>query len=161
MVTSAAITEDRNVIKKEAEKVLKYKDLTIDIQRMCNVKTNVMPVITGATETISKNIPKIPEQRTGKARNLQLQKTAIFGTAHTLRKVLMRSYKTFKIGNNITCTINCDNTTATTMHALETQFQVRNCKYPATIHALETLFQVYRCKYPATIPALETTVSST
>jgi hypothetical protein len=29
---------DRNVIKKEAEKILKYKDLTIEIQRMCNVK---------------------------------------------------------------------------------------------------------------------------
>ena len=25
---------DRNVIKKEAEKILKYKDLTIEIQRM-------------------------------------------------------------------------------------------------------------------------------
>jgi len=30
---------DRNVIKKEAEKILKYKDLTIEIQRMWNVKT--------------------------------------------------------------------------------------------------------------------------
>ena len=28
-----------NVIKKEAEKILKYKDLTIEIQRMWNVKT--------------------------------------------------------------------------------------------------------------------------
>jgi len=27
------------VIKKEAEKILKYKDLTIEIQRMWNVKT--------------------------------------------------------------------------------------------------------------------------
>ena len=29
-----AISEDRNVIKKEAENILKYKDLTIEIQRM-------------------------------------------------------------------------------------------------------------------------------
>jgi hypothetical protein len=29
-----AISGDRNVIKKEAEKILKYKDLTIEIQRM-------------------------------------------------------------------------------------------------------------------------------
>jgi len=28
---------DRNVIKKEAEKILKYKDLTIEIQCMWNV----------------------------------------------------------------------------------------------------------------------------
>ena len=32
-----AISGDRNVIKKEAEKILKYKDLTIEIQRMWNV----------------------------------------------------------------------------------------------------------------------------
>ena len=29
---------NNNVIKKEAEKTLKYKDLTIEIQRMWNVK---------------------------------------------------------------------------------------------------------------------------
>ena len=47
-------SDDRNVIEKEAEKILKYKDLTTEIQRMWNVKTNVIPVITGATGTISK-----------------------------------------------------------------------------------------------------------
>jgi hypothetical protein len=34
-----AISGKRNVIKNEAEKILKYKDLTIEIQRMWNVKT--------------------------------------------------------------------------------------------------------------------------
>jgi len=43
------------VIKKEAEKILKYKDLTIETQRMWNVKINVIPVIIGATGTISKS----------------------------------------------------------------------------------------------------------
>jgi hypothetical protein len=36
---------------------------------MWNVKTNVIPVIIGATGTISRVIQKIPEQRTGKPRN--------------------------------------------------------------------------------------------
>ena len=54
MLIEVAISGDRNVIKKEAEKILKYKDLTIEIQRMWNVKTKVIPVIIGATGTISK-----------------------------------------------------------------------------------------------------------
>jgi hypothetical protein len=44
MLIDVAILGDRNVIKKEAEKILKYKDLTIEIQRMWNVKTKVIPV---------------------------------------------------------------------------------------------------------------------
>ena len=39
------------MIKKEAEKILKYKNLTIEIQRMWNVKTKVTPIITGANGT--------------------------------------------------------------------------------------------------------------
>jgi hypothetical protein len=42
------------VTNKEAEKVLKYKYLTIEIQHLWNVKTNVIPVIIRATGTISK-----------------------------------------------------------------------------------------------------------
>jgi hypothetical protein len=58
MLTDVAISGDRNVIKKEAEKILKYKDLTIEIQRMWNVKAMVIPVINGATGTISKSFRK-------------------------------------------------------------------------------------------------------
>jgi len=46
------------VIKKEAEKILKYKELTIEIKRVWNVKTNVISVIIGATGTISKSFRK-------------------------------------------------------------------------------------------------------
>ena len=52
ILIDVAIPGDRNVIKKEAKKILKYKDLTIEIQRMWNVKTRVIPVIIGATGTI-------------------------------------------------------------------------------------------------------------
>jgi len=54
MLIGVAISGDRNVIKNDAEKILKYKDLTIEIQRMWNVKTKVIPVIIAATGTISK-----------------------------------------------------------------------------------------------------------
>jgi hypothetical protein len=58
MLIDVAISGDRNMIKKEAEKVLKYKDLIVEIQRMWNVKTKVIPVITGAIGTISKSFRK-------------------------------------------------------------------------------------------------------
>jgi len=43
------------VIKKEAKMILKYKDLTIEIHHMWKVKTRVIPIIIGATGTISKS----------------------------------------------------------------------------------------------------------
>jgi hypothetical protein len=57
------------VIKKEAEKILKYKDLTIEIQRMWNVKTEVIPVIRGETGTISKSFRKYVSNITRKSRS--------------------------------------------------------------------------------------------
>jgi len=80
---------DRNVIKKEAEKMLKYKELTIEIQRMWNIKTKVIPVIIGATGTISKSFRKYVSNIPGKHEVKELQKTVILGTAHIPRKVLM------------------------------------------------------------------------
>jgi len=56
---------------------------------MWNVKTKVIPVITGATGTISKSFKKCVTNIPGKPEVKELQKTAIFGTAHILRKVLM------------------------------------------------------------------------
>jgi hypothetical protein len=84
-------TNNNNNNNKEAENIFKYKDLTIKIHRMWNVKTRVIPVIIGATGTISKSFRKyvstIPENHEVK----ELQKTAVLGTAHILRKVLSKS----------------------------------------------------------------------
>jgi hypothetical protein len=55
MLIYVAISGDKNVMKKEAENILKYKDFTIEIQRIWNVKTKVIPVIIGATGTIIKS----------------------------------------------------------------------------------------------------------
>jgi len=89
MLIDVAISGDRNVIKKEAEKILKYKHLTIEIQRMWNVKTKVIPVIIGATGTVSKSFRKYVSNITGKHEINELQKTSVLGTAHIIRKVLI------------------------------------------------------------------------
>jgi len=71
------------VIKKEAKKILKYKELTTEIQRTWNVKTKVIPLITGTTGTISKSFRKYVSNIKGKHEVKELQKTATLGTAHT------------------------------------------------------------------------------
>jgi len=87
MLIDIAISGDRNVIKKEGEKILKYKNLAIEIQRMWNVKTKVIPVIIGAIGSISKSFRKYVSSIPGKHEVKELQKTAILGTAHILQKV--------------------------------------------------------------------------
>jgi hypothetical protein len=89
MFMDVAIPGDRNVIKKEAETILKYKDFTIEIQHMWNVKTKVIPVIIGATGTISKSLRQYLSNIPGQHEIKELLKTAVWRTAHTLREVLM------------------------------------------------------------------------
>jgi len=122
MLIDVTISGDRNVIKKEAEKILKYKDLTIEIQRMWNGKTKVIPVIIGATGTISKSFRKYVSNIPGKHEVKVLQKTATLGTAHILRKVLMLKYNRFNTVTNDISTMNSNNRIATTLYSLGTQF---------------------------------------
>jgi hypothetical protein len=49
MLVCIAVPGDKNVIKKEAEKILKYKDLIIEIQHMLNVISKVIPALIGVT----------------------------------------------------------------------------------------------------------------
>jgi hypothetical protein len=60
----------------------------IIIQRMWNVKTKVIPVIIGATGTISQSFRKCVSNIPGNHKVKELLKRAILGTAHILRKVL-------------------------------------------------------------------------
>jgi GTPase len=65
MLMDVAISGDRNVIQKEVEEILKctaityllkYKELKTESQRMWNLKTKVVPVVIGATGTISRSL---------------------------------------------------------------------------------------------------------
>jgi hypothetical protein len=86
------------------------------------LKTNVIPVITGATGNISKSFIKylsnIPERHNFK----ELQKTVILATAHKLRELLMQKHKIFITGNNTTCTIYCNHRIAATLYTLDGWF---------------------------------------
>jgi len=75
------------VIKIEADMIIRYKDRTVEIQRMWNVKAKVIPVVIGATGTISKSLRQYLSNIPGK--HEILQKTATLCTAPILREVLM------------------------------------------------------------------------
>ena len=83
-----AIPADRNVVQKEAEEKLKYRSLGIEVQRMWNLKCTIVPVIIGATGIVTRSLRKNLEAVPGKHSIDSLQKTAILGTSHVIRKVL-------------------------------------------------------------------------
>ena len=106
MLIDVAILGDKNVIKKEAEKNLKHKDLTMEIQRMGDVKTKVIPVIIGTMGLFKKAFRKYVSNIPGNHEVKELQKTAILGTAHILRKVLTLRYNGVNAGTSNIRTMN-------------------------------------------------------
>jgi hypothetical protein len=64
-------------------------------------------------------IHKIPVQQKRKARYQGSTEYSYIGhSTHTLREVLILKYKTFNVGNSITCSINCNYRTAATLYTL-------------------------------------------
>ena len=54
-----AIPFDKNTSTKVSEKLSKYKDLEIEITRMWQMKTDIIPVVVGAFEVIKKGSEKL------------------------------------------------------------------------------------------------------
>ena len=73
---------------KETEKYEKYQDLASEIKRIWKSRTKVVPVVVGALGSVSKNLAGHLEQLGIKDRTRTMQKSALFGSAHSLRKVL-------------------------------------------------------------------------
>ena len=83
-----SVPGDSNVIAKEYEKRSKYKDLEIEIQRMWKMKAVVVPVVVGALGIMSKDFEKYLKELPSDVSSKQIQKIALLGTAHILRKIL-------------------------------------------------------------------------
>ena len=82
------IPADRNVVQTEAEKKLKCKSLCVEIQRMWNMKSTIIPVIIEAIGIVMRSLRKHVEDIPGNRSIDSLQKTAILGTSHIIRKLL-------------------------------------------------------------------------
>jgi len=85
----AAIPRERIVIKTKGKIILKYKDLITEIQRVWNVKAKAITEIKGVSGTILESLRQYLSNIPGKHKIKELQKTAILGITHILRKMLM------------------------------------------------------------------------
>ena len=74
--------------KKATEKMSKYVDLQIECKILWNKKVEVTPVIIGATGIVDKNMKKYVGRIPGCHNIYSLQRSAILGTTHILRKEL-------------------------------------------------------------------------
>ena len=87
-IIDVAIPLDKNIRGKESEKIQKYQDLKLELQKLWNVKAEVIPVVIGALGAVSTSLEGHLQRTPGEHDMRKLMKQAILGSAHILRKVL-------------------------------------------------------------------------
>ena len=89
MMIDIAVPGDTRIKQKKQEKIEKHQDLKREISRLwCLRKVSVIPVVVGGLRCVTKEAEHYIEQIGIKIRTEVLQKTALLGTARTLRKQL-------------------------------------------------------------------------
>ena len=88
LLIDMTISLDTNTLFKTTEKLTKYKDLEIEVERMWGLKTTTVPVVMGALGTIKKDMQSYSSKIPGNINICELQKITLFSTVHLLRWVL-------------------------------------------------------------------------
>ena len=88
LLVDMSIPTEKNNSVKVTEKLSKYKDLEIEIERMWGMKATTIPVVIGALGLIQKGLEKYTKQIPGNIKISELQKIALLGTSRILRKTL-------------------------------------------------------------------------
>ena len=84
-----SIPYDTNIVEKTAEKLTKYKELEIELQKCWDLtETRTVPIIIGALGTVCTDHTQYLKLLSGKIDPNVVQKTAMLGTANILRSVL-------------------------------------------------------------------------
>ena len=79
---------ETNISVNTMEKLNKYKNLEIKVERMWGLKTTTVPVVMGALSTIKKDMENYTNKIPGNINIHELQKITLLSTAHLLRRVL-------------------------------------------------------------------------
>ena len=88
LLIDRTIPTDRNISVKEFDKLSKYKDLQIEIERMWHLKTTIVPVVVGALGMVKKGIQNHLNAIPGEPNLQEIQKIVLTSTTHLLRKAL-------------------------------------------------------------------------
>ena len=89
IIVDIAVPGDPRVLRKERDKVEKYQDLKRELKKLWNLRTiTIIPIVIGALGAVSTNIQHHLDSVGCKLKISDLQKAALLGTAHILRKVL-------------------------------------------------------------------------
>ena len=73
---------------KKLGKIDKYQSLKIELEQVWKVKITVIPVVVGALGAIAGRLPGWLAQIPGTISEVELQKSALLGTAQVIRRVL-------------------------------------------------------------------------
>ena len=88
LLINMTIPFDTNTSVKTTEKLTKYKDLEIEVERMWGLKTTTVPVVMGALGTIKKDMENYSNKIPGNINIHELQKITLLSIAHLLRRVV-------------------------------------------------------------------------
>ena len=88
-IIDVAMPGDGRIEEKELEKISKYQDLKIQIERLWEKQATVVPVVIGSLGAIPRDFKKhLITIGLESISPSQLQKTVLMGKAHILRKYL-------------------------------------------------------------------------
>ena len=95
------------------------KHLIIEIQLMWNVKAKVIPLLMGATGTISKSLRQNLSNISRNHEIKELQKNShIEHCTHNSESADVKVQNIFQGRNNVTCSIDCKYRTAATLYTM-------------------------------------------
>ena len=83
-----AVLGDSRIEEKKKDKIEKYQDLGRELQKIWNVKVEIMALVVGSLGSIPKQFGNRLKQIGITAGTPQVQKTVLLGMARILRKVL-------------------------------------------------------------------------
>ncbi len=89
IIIDIAVPGDTRIVDREQDKILAYQDLKREIKKVWQLKkVKVVPIVVGALGAITTNFRGHLDSVSCKLKVSNIQKTALLGSAHILRKVL-------------------------------------------------------------------------